>query len=340
MTESAPLSPRWQLGYRPALDGLRGVAILAVLAWHIGLPGMTGAGQAGVTLFFVLSGFLITTILVEEHAHSGRIELRRFYRRRVARLLPALLLLLAAASVMVILVRPEGGAVALLASLFYVANWVQASNLDLFPIQHTWTLSIEEQFYIVWPVLLSMLLLIRRRWALYAVLAGFVVSTALRFYLAPWAENRALWGTDARADALLAGCALALVLTRRPLRVPPVVLATAAVAFGVVVIIGTPPVLLAGGLTVISLSSAVLVLGVATTTAGVLAWAPLRWVGSISYGLYLWHPFLFNAFPGVPHLALVVPAFLVAAASSRWIERPIIRWAKGGAGVRHAAVTT
>jgi len=328
--QASSSTPGWRLGYRPALDGLRGVAIIAVLAWHIGIPGVTGAGQAGVTLFFVLSGFLITTILVEEHARSGRIALGRFYRRRAARLLPALLVLLAAALVMVLLVRTEGGVVAILASLFYVANWVQASQGNLFPIQHTWTLSIEEQYYIVWPLLLSLLLLMRRRWALYVVLVAFVGSTALRFYLAPWAEDRALWGTDARADALLAGCALALALTLRPMRVPPAAFALAAVAFGVVVVVGTPPVLLAGGLTVISVSSAALVLGVTTGTAGALAWAPLRWVGSISYGLYLWHPFLFNAFPATPHLALVIPAVLIAAASSRWIERPIIRWAKGG----------
>ena len=197
--EPAPASPhRWQLGYRPALDGLRGVAILTVLAWHVGIPGMAGAGQAGVTLFFVLSGFLITAILVEEHARTGHIDFGRFYRRRAARLFPALLLLLAAASVMVLIVRPAGGAIAILAALFYVANWVQASSIDLFPIQHTWTLAIEEQFYIVWPLLLSVLLMVRRRWALYAVLAGFVVSTALRYYFGPWAEDRALWGTDVR----------------------------------------------------------------------------------------------------------------------------------------------
>lgn len=325
------MSPRWQLGYRPALDGLRGVAILAVLAWHVGIPGQEGAGQAGVTLFFVLSGFLITSILVEEHARSGRIDLGRFYRRRAARLLPALLVLLAAASVLVLIERPAGGAVVILAPLFYVANWAQASHIDLFPVQHTWTLSIEEQFYLAWPLLLAPLLLMRRRWALYVVIAGFVASTALRYFFAPWAESRALWGTDVRADALLIGCGLALVLTRRSIRLPSAALVAGGVGFGSIAIIGTPPVLLAGGLTIVALSSAVLVLDVATTTRRFLAWAPLRWVGSISYGLYLWHPFLFNAFPDLPHVALVGPAVLIAVASSRWIEQPIIRWAKSGA---------
>jgi peptidoglycan/LPS O-acetylase OafA/YrhL len=322
-------SPQWQLGYRPALDGLRGAAILAVLAWHVGLPGITGAGQAGVTLFFVLSGFLISAILIEEHELTGRIDLRRFYRNRAARLLPALLVLLLAASLMVAIARPPGGAIAIFAALVYVANWLQAWQVNLFPLQHTWTLSIEEQFYLAWPLLLSLLLVVRRRWAFYAVVAGFVASTALRFFFAPWAQDRALWGTDVRADALLAGCALALVITRRPIRAPSALVVAAIGLFGAVVIFGSPPVLLAGGLTALSLSSAVLVLRTATMASSVLAWRPLRWVGSISYGLYLWHPFLFNAFPAVPRPALAGLAVLVAAASSRWVERPVMRWAKG-----------
>jgi peptidoglycan/LPS O-acetylase OafA/YrhL len=339
MAEPAPAAPRWHLGYRPALDGLRGVAILAVLAWHVGIPGMEGAGQAGVTLFFALSGFLITSILVEEHERAGRINFGRFYRRRAARLLPALVVLLAAASLMVLITRPAGGGIAILASLFYVANWAQASHIDLFPVQHTWTLSIEEQFYVVWPLLLTALLLVRRRWALYAIVAGFVASTALRYYFAPWAEDRALWGTDTRADALLAGCAVAFLLTQRWIRLPLAAQVAAVAAFGIMIVIGTVPVLLGGGLTIMAISSALLVLGVATRPWSVLSWAPLRWVGSISYGLYLWHPFLFNAFSGLPHLVLVGPAVLAAVASSRWIEQPIIRWARGGprqpAGGRH-----
>ena len=157
-----------------------------------------------------------------------------------------------------------------------------------------------------------------------------MVSTALRYYFAPWAEDRALWGTDVRADALLAGCIVALVLNRRSISLPLAAPVAAGAAFVIVLLIGTPPVLLAGGLTILALSSAVLVLSVATTGGWVLVWPPLRWVGSISYGLYLWHPFLFNAFPNLPHLVLVIPAVLAAVASARWIEQPIIRWAKGG----------
>ena len=329
-------SAPWRLGHRPGLDGLRGAAILLVLAWHVGLPGLPGAGQAGVTLFFVLSGFLITTLLVDERVRAGRIDFTRFYLRRAARLLPALLLLLVAVTIMVLIVQPPGGAVAILASILYTANWVQASHGDLFPIQHTWTLSIEEQFYVAWPLLLSLLLLIRRRWALSVVLLAFVASTALRFFFAPFDEARALWGTDVRADALLAGCALALVMTR-PIRVRQTLTIVALLAFGAAVVTGSPPMLLAGGLTVISLASVLLVLS-ATTTHGLLAWAPLRWVGSISYGLYLWHPFLFNAFPAVPHVVLVVPAVLAAVASSRWVEQPIIRWARNRSVPRPAVL--
>jgi peptidoglycan/LPS O-acetylase OafA/YrhL len=335
MPKPAPSSvPDWQLGRRPALDGLRGIAILAVLAWHAGIPGLTGAGQAGVTLFFVLSGFLITAILIEEHARSGRIDFRRFYRNRAARLLPALVVMLLAASVMVAIERPPGGAVAILGALLYVANWLQAWKVDLFPVQHTWTLSIEEQFYIVWPLLLSLLLLVHRRWALYTVVAGFMAATALRFFFAPLDQDRALWGTDVRADALLAGCALALVLTRRPIRAPSTLVVAAVGLFGAAVIFGSPPVLLAGGLTVVALTSTVFVLRAATTAWRPLAWGPLRWIGSISYGLYLWHPLLFNAFPAVPRLALAPVAVLMAGASARWLERPVMRWVRAGRTVR------
>lgn len=319
----------WRLGYRPALDGLRGVAILMVLAWHLGIPGLEGAGQAGVTLFFVLSGFLITAILVEEHGRRGRIDLARFYLRRAARLFPALLVLLFFASFAVLLEHPSSGPIVILAPLFYVANWAQAAHVDMSPVDHTWTLSIEEQFYLTWPLLLSALLVIRRRWALYAVLALLVASTALRYYIAPLDSARALWGTDVRADALLAGCGVALVLTRWPVRIPPTAVAIALVAFLLVSIVGSPPVMLAGGLTIITAASAAFIMLLATTGGSALTWRWLRWVGSLSYGLYLWHPFLFSTFSTIPHIALVVPAFLAAMASARWIERPIISWVKG-----------
>jgi peptidoglycan/LPS O-acetylase OafA/YrhL len=321
---AAPL-PERRLGHRPALDGLRGVAILLVVSWHTLRGGLTGAGQAGVTLFFVLSGFLITTLLIEERDRFGRIDLRRFYLRRAARLLPALFLMMGAAAVVIFVAHPPDGAVALLTPLFYVANWAQAAHLDLWPVQHTWTLAIEEQFYLVWPLLLSTLLLIRPRWTLYAIVLGFVVSTALRFYFAPWNEDQALWGTDTRADALLAGCAVAFLASWRPIHVPTPVAVVAAIAFGVVVVTGSPAVLLAGGLTVIALTSAVVVTSTVESPSRVLSWAPLRWFGTISYSLYLWNSLVFNAFPGLPHLVLVVPAILIAAASTYWLEQPITR---------------
>jgi peptidoglycan/LPS O-acetylase OafA/YrhL len=238
--------------------------------------------------------------------------------------------MLLAASVMVAITRPAGGAIAILGALLYVANWLQAWKVNIFPVQHTWTLSIEEQFYIAWPLLLSLLLLVRRRWALYAVVAGFLAATALRFFFAPWAPDRALWGTDVRADALLAGCALALVLTRRPIRAPSALVVAAIGLFSAVLIFGSPPVLLAGGLTAVALSSMVFVLRAATMASSPLAWRPLRWIGSISYGLYLAHPLLFNAFPAVPRPVLAIVAVLVAGASARWLERPVMRWARDG----------
>jgi peptidoglycan/LPS O-acetylase OafA/YrhL len=321
---AAPL-PERRLGHRPALDGLRGVAILLVVAWHTFRGGLTGAGQAGVTLFFVLSGFLITTLLIEERNRFGRIDLRRFYLRRAARLLPAFALMMCVAAVIILVVQPPDGKVALLAPLLYVANWAQAAHHDLWPVQHTWSLAIEEQFYLVWPMLLTLLLMVRRRWALYAVIAGLVLSTALRFCFAPWNEDRALWGTDTRADALLAGCAIALIAVERQIHVPRAAVIAAVLGFAGTVAMGTPAILLAGGLTVIALTSGVLVTSALETRAGLLTWGPLCWFGSISYSLYLWHSLLLKAFPALPPLGLVVVAIAISAASSRWMEQPIIR---------------
>src|SRR5437763_6444404 len=150
--------------YMPALDGLRAFAVAAVIAYHLNLTG-AGGGYLGVDIFFVLSGFLITGLLVEERGRTGRIALRAFWGRRARRLLPALLLLLSALSLYAGLggpglnrstLRPDA-----LATLFYGANWhlifTQSSYFTQFaapsPLLHTWSLAIEEQFYVLWPLI-------------------------------------------------------------------------------------------------------------------------------------------------------------------------------------------
>jgi len=153
----------FSLGYRPSLDGLRGVSILAVMSYHLGL---IRGGFLGVDIFFVLSGFLITTLLTDEWIRSGSISFRKFYMRRALRLLPALVVLAITCDfATVIFARlywpPEafvpvvfGMAYASLVALFYVTNWVMISGQTLWILGHTWSLSIEEQFYLLWPLIL------------------------------------------------------------------------------------------------------------------------------------------------------------------------------------------
>ena len=177
----------FELGHRRALDGLRGVAVLAVLGFHGGVPFMRG-GFLGVDVFFVLSGFLITSLLYEEWRRTGAIRLRAFYMRRVLRLLPALILLLLALTIYAIwLPWPDQRArlrAEIAFTLLYVANWALAFRLvpDLGFLAHAWSLAIEEQFYLVWP--LALLLLLRSGVRLPRVIAlvmlAIVASAAWR----------------------------------------------------------------------------------------------------------------------------------------------------------------
>ena len=226
--------------YLPGLDGLRAVAVAGVIAYHLSY-GWASGGYLGVDLFFVLSGFLITSLLVEEWLASGAIRFSHFWGRRARRLLPALLLMIV---VVVGFVATQSSGLPIdwgelrgqaLATVFYVANWhlllAHQSYFDQYavqsPLQHTWSLGIEEQFYIVWPiVILGMLKLVsrtRRRvsWrkaGLVLTVGGFFLSAAWMFYLKQngASVNRLYYGTDTRAFDLLAGAALAMMVAGRP----------------------------------------------------------------------------------------------------------------------------
>src|SRR5580765_6045338 len=207
------------LGHRPALDGLRGVAILLVLAGHSGVPGVGEGGETGVALFFVLSGFLITALLAEEYRDTGRIDFAAFYRRRALRLLPALFLFLAVVLAwsqlsrwgVLSMVRPSS-LTDVGVTVFYVANWwIGVYNHDSGGINHMWSLGIEEQFYLVWPALLFAglsLFGLRSRKLLAAVVALTLVSAAEGAWLyhtsSPYLR-RVYYGTDTRADGILIG---------------------------------------------------------------------------------------------------------------------------------------
>ena len=341
----------------PALDGLRGLAALGVLLFH---DGRLVGGYLGVDLFFVLSGFLITANLLAEHAKTGRIDLRAFWRRRARRLFPALLALVFVVGATAPLIaspaerariRSDG-----LATLGYVANWhtlaAGRSYWDLFaspsPFEHTWSLAIEEQYYVLWPLVAWLMLRARRpRLALGLVAGGLTLASglALGYAFEAFGSSRAYLGTDTRAAGILSGAALACALHGRAPLSPRVVrwfdLAGGAGLLGLALawtrLDGDEPFLYKGGLWLSELAGLALVACASqphkSRIARALASRPLVWVGVLSYSLYLAHWPLFAALtPGRLNLAgaplsLVRFAltFLVAAASFRWIEGSIRR---------------
>ncbi|HKS99905.1 MAG TPA: acyltransferase, partial [Rugosimonospora sp.] len=343
--------------YQPALDGVRALAVTAVVLFHAGVTQLPG-GFLGVDAFFVLSGFLITSLLLAEQLRDGRIRLAGFWARRARRLLPALLLVLICVVIAGRYLLPPDEVGLLrgdaLAALGYVANWRMIyRGSDYFtqtaapsPLQHTWSLGIEEQFYVVWPlIVVGVLALARqRRLPLLAVALGGAAASAVTAVLwyRPDDVNRAYFGTDSRAQALLIGCALAILCARPGTSTQPrhrVLGALALAGAGGTAWFwthasGTAGWLYHGGLTAVALAvAAVLAHAVRSPrgpTARVLALPPLVWLGRISYGVYLWHWPLFQfvdrertGLAGVPLLGLRVALTLgVATASYHLVERP------------------
>lgn len=284
------MTPR--LGHVPALDGLRGIAILLVVGFHYFHFPL--GGQDGVDLFFVLSGFLITTLLLEER-ERGAVSLPRFYARRARRLLPALFVMLAV-FVVVGAVRGENKLAVALIGTSYVGNALVAYGsrfgleLARSPLGPLWSLAEEEQFYLLWPALLLVVVRFRHsaRWIAGLFLALVLYRAALFGLHSP---SRVYAGPDTRADGLVAGCLLAF-LWRGGLRVGEGV-AKAAVtivaggAFCAWAFAWWP----ALGLPIFEIAGAALVCAAVSETelARGLAWRPLTWLGERSYSLYLWN---------------------------------------------------
>ena len=350
------------MGYLPALDGLRAVAVGLVIAYHLGWSRVAG-GYIGVEVFFVLSGWLVCALLVNEHQRTGGIRFGAFWLRRARRLLPAVVVVIAATLVLSSLAQPDrlaqlrGDAVA---ALEYRLNWHfifdQRSYFEAASgpsaLEHLWSLSIEEQFYLVFPLLCGLVLVkLRRRRAVLVALGGAVAATALRYALYhPGADaSRVYFGTDTRAAGLLAGVALGLFWTPNRLRRQTdraFVRALDAVALGAAAVVGWYAFTLTdrdatafrGGFTAVDLATlalvAVAVYPAPTATAGVLSARPLRWVGARSYGIYLIHwpvIVLLAAAPGqqpepLPRTAaMVVLTLVLAGLSYRYVEQPIRR---------------
>lgn len=302
----------------PALDGLRAAAVAAVLLYHGDVAWARG-GYLGVDAFFVLSGFLITSLLLAEWQKTGGIDLPRFWRRRARRLLPALFLVLAMVAVFAaswapadMLQKLRGDA---FAAIGYVANWrFIASGQSYFaqfaspsPLQHVWSLAIEEQFYLVWPPAFLLLLRVTRgsRPAVLGITAAMATVSAVLMaaLFTPGADPaRVYYGTDTRAQSLLIGAALALLLDRQRVGTTRIGRRCLhATAMGAALLLAwawarTPDDaawLYRGGLALIALLVAVVIASVTAETPGplgrLLSLRPVRWIGLISYGLYLWH---------------------------------------------------
>lgn len=355
---------RSRLGYSPALDGVRGLFMLGFMAFHFGVTWLTGA-WVGINLFFVLSAFLITRILVEERVTRGDIDAIAFYKRRARRLLPALFLVLGFIVAYAFLWADEtvrrkiGGDV--LATLGYVMNWRLIAEGDQYfgtqggasPLRHAWTLAIEEQFYVLVPfVILGLMVLVRsRRLITLVLLLGAVVSavwTAVLGFHDASDYPRVYYGTDARAQALFVGAALGVWLApgangRIPTFPRPVVLGAGVVgvltSIGAFVVVGPYSAWMfnLGGMLFFALGAALLVLACADERPSwvhtVFGWRPLAYVGRLSYGLYLWHWPIWLAFGdgrivGDATVNFVVCAVLtvgVAHLSYQYVERPVMR---------------
>ena len=345
-----------RLSHVPALDGLRGLALLGVLLFHANgaLPG----GYLGVDLFFVLSGFLITSLLLAEQRETGGIALGPFWIRRARRLFPALLSLMPVVAIYgryfarteeLLTVRAQA-----LAALAYVANWQaifrHQSYWQLFaapsPLEHTWSLSIEEQFYVVWPLLVSLVLRRRRgeRTLLGVCLALSALSmAAMSLLFDPGNTTRAYLGTDTRMAGILFGAALATLISpndrfsARTVRTLDVCGFLAALGLGVawVTLRGTNSFLYRGGFWLTELGALVLIAcaiaGDRSRIARALAIRPLTWLGTISYGVYLWH-WPVNVFLSTErthlhglllHALRFAVTFAIAIVSYRFLEQPI-----------------
>jgi peptidoglycan/LPS O-acetylase OafA/YrhL len=347
--------------YMPGIDAMRALAVLAVFGYHAGLGWLPG-GFLGVDVFFVISGYLITSLLLREFRGTGKIELARFWIRRARRLLPAVGVLIAVAMIVSAIADPNkiaqtrGDA---LASLFYFANWhfifAHTSYFEQFGrpslFTHLWSLSVEEQFYLFWPIVFAAgMKLFGRGRLLLGVLAGAIASVVLAWILFDPGHDasRVYYGTDTHAVGLLAGVALALVWSPVELRLPhhnsgplvgPILDALGVVALGYLILSFAHVhdydlVLWHGGYAWVAIATAILLAALAHPAArlgNIIGRPALLWLGLRSYSFYLWHwPVLVMTRPGVdidlPRGILIplqlIACLILADLSYRFVELP------------------
>jgi peptidoglycan/LPS O-acetylase OafA/YrhL len=354
----------------PGLDGIRALAVTTVIVYHL-LPGTLIGGYLGVDIFFVVSGFLITTLLLRERVATGRISLRGFWTRRARRLLPALGILVLACCSAALLVGGDvlvGLGTQVVGAVTFSSNWLfvaqGASYFDetvpeLF--RNLWSLAVEEQFYVVWPLLVVLVLVRIPRWAKLTMIGAIAVASAVWMGVSYSAVDptRVYYGTDSHAFGLAIGAFLGVLLLGRgvaPLGEEPGgmtsrvtrwtlglvgPLSVAALVALSVLMSGDVDLTYRGGLALVAVLSAVAIAALlvpGSLLARALDLAPIRWVGLRSYGLYLWHWPVFvlvgSALPTWPReglesatlggIALAITV-VAAALSYRFIEQPIRR---------------
>ncbi len=339
-----------KLGYRAALDGLRGVAIAFVVLNHA--FGWPESGFLGVDLFFVLSGFLITTLLLEEQAAGDGISIRRFYARRARRLLPALgVLLIVLTPLLIVHAGLWRGLLWSAIGLAFSANIVMAHGSAFTPpLGPLWSLAQEEQFYVLWPVVL-VLVASRRRILMVALTLGTAAAAWRQVDLiyTGAASGRILYAPDTRGLGIVAGCLAALAL-RSQLAEPICRLAAIFAVPAVALLVGVPVLVQArqvflGGMLVFTLAALLVIVrsldGGSMLAKALEVW-PLVYLGRISYSLYLWNlPILLIVGRGQGVSAELIglgTALIVASISYRYIEQPFLR--RGTQGRERSAKLT
>lgn len=350
--------------YMPGLDGLRALSILAVIAYHLDFHWASG-GFLGVGVFFTLSGYLITDQLMMEWRNKGKINLRDFWIRRIRRLMPALFFMLAIIYLWLILFEPsriESLQSDFMSAVLYINNWWKIShNVSYFesfgpqsPIGHLWSLAIEEQFYLLWPVIIIIGLRFapkRRKLALFITVGAVASILAMGLIYEPGADpSRVYYGTDTRAFALLIGAIFAIGYPSYNL--PKQISAKSRLALDIMGGLGLLVILImiwktneyqtslyVGGLAVFSVISAIVTVILAhpaSKVARFIGCKPLRWIGVRSYSLYLWHyPVIIltsptvntGEFNGSRVVLQLVLSFLLAEFSFKFVEEPIRRGA-------------